>query len=144
MEKPTICPQCGHPLKERQRKDGSGSFLGCIGYPNCKFIYKDPLAPPSFIKRGSKVTQVAQMQENKARLINQAMDRKEESIAKFNAINSAIALICHHPAYRNMLNEKQILDKIFALQLRFFKHNSKSLEYDLDIPDNPNEYPPKY
>ncbi|MBO4334637.1 MAG: DNA topoisomerase 3 [Desulfovibrio sp.] len=34
------CPQCGKPLARRKRKDGSGSFFSCTGYPKCS--YTDP------------------------------------------------------------------------------------------------------
>jgi DNA topoisomerase-1 len=34
------CPECGRPL---QRKHGRfGPFVGCSGYPECKYIKKDP------------------------------------------------------------------------------------------------------
>jgi len=32
------CPKCGKPMRLRDRKDGSGQFLGCTGYPNCRHI----------------------------------------------------------------------------------------------------------
>ncbi len=35
-----ICPRCGKPLVLRHRKDGSGSFYGCSGFPKCKFTKK--------------------------------------------------------------------------------------------------------
>ena len=35
---PTICPACGKPLVKRKGK--YGSFLGCEGYPKCKFTFK--------------------------------------------------------------------------------------------------------
>jgi DNA topoisomerase-1 len=31
------CPNCGKPLQERKGK--FGKFLGCTGYPDCKFTY---------------------------------------------------------------------------------------------------------
>lgn len=34
----TECPQCGKPLRRQSRKDGSGDFLGCTGYPKCAFV----------------------------------------------------------------------------------------------------------
>lgn len=45
------CPDCGKPMKLRNKKDGSGKFWGCSGYPDCKKIvgYKDQpatQAPP--------------------------------------------------------------------------------------------------
>lgn len=36
-----LCPSSGHPLVLKQRKDGSGSFVACSGYPNCSYIQKD-------------------------------------------------------------------------------------------------------
>ena len=30
-----VCPKCGKPLAERNGK--FGKFLGCTGFPNCKF-----------------------------------------------------------------------------------------------------------
>ena len=34
------CPECGRPLR---RKFGRfGPFVGCSGYPDCKYIKKDP------------------------------------------------------------------------------------------------------
>jgi len=34
---PTVCPNCGKPLKERTGK--YGRFLGCSGYPKCRYVY---------------------------------------------------------------------------------------------------------
>jgi hypothetical protein len=34
------CPQCGKGLSQRQGK--FGPFMGCVGYPACKFILKEP------------------------------------------------------------------------------------------------------
>ncbi len=36
------CPQCGKPL--RDRKGAKGSFVGCSGYPECKFTRNGTLA----------------------------------------------------------------------------------------------------
>lgn len=30
------CPKCQRPMRLRSRKDGSGEFYGCTGYPECK------------------------------------------------------------------------------------------------------------
>ncbi|MCR4666952.1 MAG: DNA topoisomerase 3 [Desulfovibrio sp.] len=35
------CPECGKPLARRQRKDGSGFFWSCTGYPDCRFACPD-------------------------------------------------------------------------------------------------------
>jgi DNA topoisomerase-1 len=32
------CPQCGRPLKVRFSQKAGGKFLGCSGYPECKYI----------------------------------------------------------------------------------------------------------
>jgi len=34
---PTNCPKCGRSLRERKGK--YGPFLGCMGYPECKYTY---------------------------------------------------------------------------------------------------------
>ncbi|MFX0077432.1 MAG: type I DNA topoisomerase, partial [Candidatus Hermodarchaeota archaeon] len=34
---PTTCPNCGKPLRERAGK--YGKFIGCTGYPECKYTY---------------------------------------------------------------------------------------------------------
>jgi ssDNA-binding Zn-finger/Zn-ribbon topoisomerase 1 len=34
----TECPQCGKSLRRQSRRDGSGDFLGCTGYPKCTFV----------------------------------------------------------------------------------------------------------
>jgi len=35
------CPACGvGSLEWKQRRDGTGSFLGCNNYPNCRYIAK--------------------------------------------------------------------------------------------------------
>ena len=39
------CPDCGKPVYLRQRKDGSGSFYSCSGYPNCKKSWSVGKAP---------------------------------------------------------------------------------------------------
>ncbi|MCS6836597.1 MAG: topoisomerase DNA-binding C4 zinc finger domain-containing protein [Anaerolineae bacterium] len=31
-----VCPQCGKPLAQRSGK--YGLFVGCSGYPECKYI----------------------------------------------------------------------------------------------------------
>ena len=127
------CPQ-GHPLKKIpagvSKKTGKPyeAFVVCS---QCDW------KPARVYSPSNKVAQVTQMQENKARLINQAMDRKEESISKFNALNSAISLVTRHPNYGYIKSEDELLQKIFALQLRFFTHNSRSLEYDVDVPTEP-------
>jgi len=37
FDKPIICPECGKFLKERTGK--YGKFLGCTGYPQCKYTF---------------------------------------------------------------------------------------------------------
>ncbi len=37
FERPIICPECGKFLKERSGK--YGKFLGCSGYPKCKYTF---------------------------------------------------------------------------------------------------------
>ena len=32
------CPNCGKPLRWVDRKDGSGRFQSCSGFPTCKYI----------------------------------------------------------------------------------------------------------
>lgn len=32
-----ICPKCGKPLKERTNRATGSKFLGCTGFPNCKY-----------------------------------------------------------------------------------------------------------
>ena len=39
------CPDCGKPMYERQRKDGSGSFYGCSNYPACNKTFQIGKAP---------------------------------------------------------------------------------------------------
>lgn len=34
--KAPACPACGLAMVRRKRKDGSGEFLGCVGYPTCR------------------------------------------------------------------------------------------------------------
>jgi ssDNA-binding Zn-finger/Zn-ribbon topoisomerase 1 len=31
------CPMCTRPLVRKSRRDGSGDFLSCTGYPRCNF-----------------------------------------------------------------------------------------------------------
>lgn len=38
------CPECGRPLV--QRRGRYGPFMGCSGYPECKYIKKEPSAAP--------------------------------------------------------------------------------------------------
>lgn len=40
IEIPKTCPECGKPLQERSGK--YGSFLGCTGYPECKYTFNIP------------------------------------------------------------------------------------------------------
>src|SRR3990167_11137636 len=100
------------------------SKFGCKGKPPCK----TPLDKPRFV---SKTEQISQLQENKARLIGQAQDKKEESIARFNSLNAAISLVCQHQSYNDIKDEKELLMVIFELQKQFYGHNtnhsSKSL-----------------
>ncbi|MBQ7585587.1 MAG: DNA topoisomerase 3 [Desulfovibrionaceae bacterium] len=35
------CPKCNKPLARRARRDGSGYFWSCTGYPNCKWSAPD-------------------------------------------------------------------------------------------------------
>ena len=35
-----ICPQCGNVLVNRTNKSNNNEFLGCSGYPNCKYTSK--------------------------------------------------------------------------------------------------------
>lgn len=54
------CPQCGKLMRIRHRKDRSGSFLGCSGYPDCRYTeseYRDPEfgdKQPSLFDKGSQ------------------------------------------------------------------------------------------
>lgn len=34
------CPQCGGALRSRNRRDGTGSFVGCSNFPDCRYIQK--------------------------------------------------------------------------------------------------------
>ena len=36
------CPKCGAFMRKIKRGDGSGSFLGCQGYPDCKYTAQPP------------------------------------------------------------------------------------------------------
>ena len=45
----TACPQCGKPLV--QRRSQFGEFLGCSGYPACRFILRDPTQAKQPTKR---------------------------------------------------------------------------------------------
>lgn len=47
---------------------------------------------PTYQKQ-TKVQQITQLQQNKAELIKQSQEKRDESIAYFNAINSAISLL---------------------------------------------------
>ena len=94
MEKPINCPQSNHPMKEKQKRDGSGSFWGCSGYPACKFIWRDELAPPrTFTPRPAKTEQIKQMQETKAGFIKVAQDNKNDNIRLSSAARDATILI---------------------------------------------------
>lgn len=42
----TTCPKCGSEL--RVRHGSRGKFLGCTGYPNCKFTKSIPATPMLF------------------------------------------------------------------------------------------------
>lgn len=35
------CPDCGSALAKRRRRDGSGSFIGCTNFPECKYIARN-------------------------------------------------------------------------------------------------------
>lgn len=35
------CPLCGKAMVRKARKDGSGYFWSCTGYPDCKYIADD-------------------------------------------------------------------------------------------------------
>jgi DNA topoisomerase-1 len=35
-----MCPECGKPLQQRTGR--FGPFVGCSGYPDCKYIKKEP------------------------------------------------------------------------------------------------------
>lgn len=35
------CPKCGKPLARRTRRDGSGTFFSCTGYPKCTYTAPD-------------------------------------------------------------------------------------------------------
>ena len=43
------CPQCGKPLVERRSQ--FGEFLGCSGYPACRYIHRDPSQSKKPFKR---------------------------------------------------------------------------------------------
>ncbi len=40
-----VCPLCGKPLVERTGR--FGAFVGCSGYPTCKYIKRDESTPPA-------------------------------------------------------------------------------------------------
>jgi len=44
------CPLCNKPLARRARKDGSGYFWSCTGYPECKFAADDYREAPFLAK----------------------------------------------------------------------------------------------
>jgi ssDNA-binding Zn-finger/Zn-ribbon topoisomerase 1 len=45
------CPQCRGPLRLRQRRDGSGAFLGCEHYPGCRYTAPYDQAIDALAKR---------------------------------------------------------------------------------------------
>ena len=93
-QKPELCPDSNHPMKEKQKRDGTGSFWGCTGYPECRYIWKNPLIPPkSYTPRPAKTEQVRQMQETKAGFIAKAQDRKDDSIRLSSAGRDATLII---------------------------------------------------
>lgn len=37
LERP-VCPTCGKDMQRRARRDGSGEFWGCTGFPECRGV----------------------------------------------------------------------------------------------------------
>lgn len=56
----------------------------------------DNINPPNFVKQ-VKGSGIQAAQERKAEMIKDAQERKNESVAYFNSLNSAIALLAHRP-----------------------------------------------
>lgn len=56
--------------------------------------------------------------------IKEAQDRKEESIAKFNSLNSAIALVSQHAMYTGITEEKVLLETVKRLKEYFYQINT--------------------
>ncbi|MDO4183525.1 MAG: NERD domain-containing protein [Coriobacteriia bacterium] len=36
-----VCPYCGSPLVERKRKSDGGTFVGCSGFPKCRYTRRE-------------------------------------------------------------------------------------------------------
>lgn len=124
----TQCPKCGGSLRTipaGTSKLGNQypSFQVC-DKENCD--WKTPRQPKKtsgyVAQHTAKLSQVTQMQENKARLIGQAQDKKEEGIMKANAMNAAIKLVVEHPHYKNLATEEELLGAIKRIQVEFYSH----------------------
>ena len=100
------------------------STRGCTGTPERK-----PLTPPSFVRQ-SQVDKIKGLQENKGRLIEEAQGRKNDSINRFNSLNASISLVCNHPIYQSITDEKELLIAIYELQKEFYNHNSKADNFE--------------
>ncbi|MBO4368815.1 MAG: topoisomerase DNA-binding C4 zinc finger domain-containing protein, partial [Desulfovibrio sp.] len=48
------CPECGKALVKRMRKDQSGTFWSCSGYPQCRWTASDDNGKPGLAKKTEK------------------------------------------------------------------------------------------
>lgn len=81
----------GHTVEGDLVSKQNGQFLNHTLYP---------IKPKPATGTGGGMRGVAAAQERKAKFIEEAQDRKSESIAYFNATNSAIQLVSSLPEFR--------------------------------------------
>jgi len=77
-----ICPRCGKQLV--QRKGKSGSFIGCCGYPNCRFTSNAELVPAA--SDDSRVIEVMEFAGKKESISSPRVLNLEPVFQEFNAI----------------------------------------------------------
>ena len=97
-----------------------GAELGGVISTSGKFKhFVDTLEPPKYIKE-SRAQQVAGFEAKKTENIKEAMKRKDESIAYFNSVNSAIQIVTASPNFSSM-REEDVVELIRKWRNWFFE-----------------------
>ena len=98
-------------------QDGATVNAGIKESADGKFKNLIPeIAPPKFLS--NKGGNIKEAQERKAQYIEKAQDRKEESIAFFNATNAAIAMV--NGAHTDKLLSQEDLELLLIQWRKFF------------------------
>lgn len=106
-QKPELCPMSGHRMISKERKDGQGTFWACSGFPDCRYIWKDPSEiKPAYRKVTYKYPLIPPNASQNANVATTEgiLDALRKAYVKIEAMDKKIDKVI------NYLDEKELRD----------------------------------